>query len=57
MKKICSFFSCILKLLLKNNLNPVNNLKVGFNIEGPFEGLEYQAIHKNNLQETEDFQF
>ena len=57
MKKICSFFSRVLKMLLKKNLSSMNNLKVGFNIEGPFEGLEYQAIHKNNLQETEDIQF
>lgn len=57
MKKVCSFFSRVLKMLLKKNLSSMNNLKVGFNIEGPFEGLEYQAIHKNNLQESEDIQF
>ena len=48
MKKSAPFFPCPENYFSEEKPSSMNDLKVGFNI-APFDGLEYQAIHKNNL--------
>ena len=53
MKKICSFFSRLIHLFFSSLIPDIEKSKVGFDIEDPFEGLEYQGVHKRNLQDND----
>ena len=57
MKKICSFFSRLLSVFINYIFAPVAQTRIGFDIEEPFNGLEFDSIHKRNLQESLDEQF
>ena len=57
MKKICSFFSRLLSLLLNSICSPINQTRIGFDIADPFNGLEFDSVHKRNLQESYDENF
>ena len=57
MKKICSFFSRLFSVLFHNTYLPITQTRLGFNLEEPFNGLEYESIHKRNLQESLDEDF
>ena len=57
MKKICSFFSRLLSLLLNSICSPINQTRIGFDIAEPFNGLEFDFVHKINLQESYDENF
>jgi len=54
MKKICSFFSRLFSVLFHNACLPITQTRLGFNLEEPFQGLEYESIHKRNLQADRD---
>ena len=57
MKKICSFFSRLLSLLINSICSPINQTRIGFDIAEPFNGLEFDSIHKETLQESHDESF
>ena len=57
MEKICSFFSRLLSLVISSLCSPIHQTRIGFDIAEPFNGLEFDSIHKRNLQENLDEQY
>jgi len=55
MKKFCSIFSRLLEFIIKKNLSPLNQTKIGFQLDSHYEGLEFDSVHKRNIQENYDF--
>ena len=54
MKKTILLFFRFINFIFEKYLLNVSALNVGFTIEEPFEGLEYTAIHRRNLQDFQE---